>query len=275
MPSPPSSDCHIGPLPQALEISVQTITQLARGEDWRLTLAHQSSQHHLLWITRGQGRALLDGLRRGVGTHTALFVPAETLFALELGRQGSGLVVSFPQGGPHPLPQIPRLLRIADAQAQVELTGLIEAAQQEIRADRPLMEEALTARAALLSVWLRREILKDQHVPDRRNAAGRLSKKFAELLCQGPPGGVPVADYAGILDVTPTHLARAVKSATGKTAADLATERLVYIARDLLAGTDEPAQSISRHLGFKSAAYFTRFMQQHTGQPPSRLRGNR
>jgi AraC family transcriptional activator of pobA len=42
----------------------------------------------------------------------------------------------------------------------------------------------------------------------------------------------------------------------------------------LLEETKEPAQNIARFLGFGSAAYFTRFIQQHTGQTPSKLRGH-
>ena len=81
-----------------------------------------------------------------------------------------------------------------------------------------------------------------------------------------------MADYAETLDVTPTHLTRAVKSATGKTAADLVTERVLHEARVLLSETQQPARQIAAYLGFGSAAYFTRFIQQHTGLTPSKLR---
>jgi AraC family transcriptional activator of pobA len=47
---------------------------------------------------------------------------------------------------------------------------------------------------------------------------------------------------------------------------------VLHAARSLLLETDVTAQSIARFLGFGSAAYFTRFMQQHTGRSPSRLR---
>jgi len=81
-----------------------------------------------------------------------------------------------------------------------------------------------------------------------------------------------MAAYADELGVTSTHLTRAVKSATGKTAADLLTERVLHAGRSLLGETAQPAKDIARHLGFGSAAYFTRFIQHHTGLPPSKLR---
>ncbi|MDG1169379.1 MAG: AraC family transcriptional regulator [Sulfitobacter sp.] len=256
------------------DIHIRSLNQLAQGQDWRLLLAHDVPHHLLLWITRGQGRVLLDGMRRGIGAHNVLFVPAGSLFALDLGRQSIGQAVLIPAGTPLRLPEIPRHLRIRDVHVQSELTGLIEAAMRESQSTRALRGDALEAHAALLSVWLRRQIMQDEHVPERRNAAGRLSKRFCDLLSARYGSGDVMADYAAALDVTPTHLTRAVKAATGKTASDLLTERVVYEARRLLEETKEPAQNIARFLGFGSAAYFTRFIQQHTGQTPSKLRGH-
>jgi AraC family transcriptional activator of pobA len=255
------------------DIKVMTLPQLTGGQDWRLLLAQDRPHHLLIWITRGQGRALLDGQRRGVGTHNALWVPQGSLFALDLGRQGMAQAVIVPPGTPLRLPEMPRHLRIRDVAVQSELSGLIEAAAREQQKDRPLSQDAAEAHAALISVWLRRQIMLEEHVPPRRNAAARLSKLFCDQLPQRFRSGASMAEYAATLGVTATHLTRAVKAATGKTAADLLTERVLAEARKLLIETRQPAQDIARHLGFGSAAYFTRFMQQHTGQPPSKLRG--
>ena len=81
-----------------------------------------------------------------------------------------------------------------------------------------------------------------------------------------------MAAHAQALDVTPTHLTRVCRAETGKTAATLLTERQLHASRNLLAATDVAVQDIARHLGFGSAAYFTRFIQQHFGQTPSALR---
>lgn len=237
-----------------------------------MTLCHDMPSHLLIWITRGQGLLQLDGQRRGLGAHNAIFIPAQSLFSMELGRQGIGQAVLIPDGTPLRLPQVPRHLRIRDVQAQTELTGLIEAAQREQQASRPLSGDALEGHAALMSVWLRRQIMQDEHIPDRRSAGVRLSARFCKMVSERFATGAPMATYAEVLDVTPTHLTRAVKAATGKTAADILTERVVYEARDLLGTTEHSAQSIARHLGFGSAAYFTRFIQHHTGKSPSKLR---
>lgn len=256
-----------------VDIKVMTLPQLSQGQEWRLLLAQDRAYHLLVWVTRGQGRILLDGQRRGVGTHNAIWVPAGSLFALDLGRQGMAQTVIIPPGTPLRLPEMPRHLRIRDVAVQSELSTLIEAASREQSKARPLAQDALEAHTALISVWVRRQIMQDEHVPDRPNAAARLSKLFCDLVPHRFRSGAAMAEYAETLNVTPTHLTRAVKAATGKTAADLLTERILSEARSLLIETRQPAQAIARHLGFGSAAYFTRFIQNHTGQPPSKLRG--
>lgn len=254
------------------EITLRSLANLSQGQEWRLTLAHDRPYHILAWITRGQGRLLLDGQRRGFGAHNAVFIPAGALFALDLGRQSMGLSVTVPAGSPLRLPERPRHLRIRDVHVQSELSNLLDAAGREDQSKRPLREDAMEGHMALISVWLRRQIALDEHIPAPAKAAARLSARFCSEVSQRYTSGDAMAEYAATLGVTPTHLTRAVKAATGKTAADILTERVLYEARRLLGETRHPAKDIARHLGFGSAAYFTRFMQQHTGHTPSGLR---
>lgn len=253
-------------------LKILTLSQLSMGQDWRLSLAHDRPEHLMIWVTRGQGRVLMDGQRRGVGTHNAIIIPSCHLFSLELGRQAIGQVVVIPQETDLLLPAIPRLLRIRDSVAMNELTGLIEAANREQAGGRPLCAQSMDAFGALISVWIQRQLALEEHVPKRRNAAARLCGAYCAHINAHFAAPMTMSDHAATLGVTPTHLSRACKAATGKTAADLLTERVLYEARSLLIATNVPAQDIARHLGFGSAAYFTRFMQHHTKATPTALR---
>ncbi len=124
----------------------------------------------------------------------------------------------------------------------------------------------------LLSVWFRRTkaaLLPDDPEP---NAAERLVVAFTDLAERHFRSGRPMADYAEMLDVTPTHLSRVCRQCAGMTAADILSERVLHAARTELADTDTPVGEIARGLGFSSAAYFTRFIQHHTGLTPTALR---
>ena len=251
---------------------IMSIAQWTGAGTWRAELPHSAPHHALIWITRGQGRAMVEGVLRGLSVHTVLCVPAGTMFALELGKQGFGTACTIPVGGPVLMPDQPTLLRIRDVLAQAELTGILEAMQREQSGDRVFVDEAMTAHAALLTVWLRRAIIDHSEDPPDLSAAQRLTMAYAALVERDYTSGKPMADYARSLGVTPTHLTRACRSSAGMTASEMLTRRVVHAVRDLLENTDHPANRVAAMLGFKSAAYFSRFVLQHTGKTPTALR---
>jgi AraC family transcriptional activator of pobA len=250
---------------------IKTVAQWARGTDWRLTLQHSCPDHALIWITRGQGIAIIDGVRRGIGVHNALAIPAGTMFSLDLGKTGFGQVCLLPAGGPILMPDSAQHLRIREVTSQNELTAILEAMQREQSAHRPFMDEALNAQARMLTVWLRRAMIA-QGPQERPSSSDRMMQAYAALVARDYTSGRAMAVYARALGVTPTHLTRVCKQASGLTAADLLTERSLHAARDMLEAGDLPIGQIAASLGFGSAAYFSRFVLQHTGLTPSALR---
>lgn len=253
-------------------IRIGSIAQMARGAPWRLEQIHSHDHDILLWITRGQGRMILQGLRSGVGTHNAVFVPAGTLVALDMGKQGFGLAVHLPDTPDLGLPEEQQHLRIRDVQAQAEITGIVDAMQREQAAQRPFSDEAMRAHSMMLSVWLRRQMLEHEDDSPRIPAAHRLVQAFCAMVARDYTSPKLMGDYAAELGVTPTHLTRSCREASGLTAADILTQRSLYAARDLIETTDLPLQDIGQSLNFSSPAYFSRFVQHHTGQSPSTLR---
>jgi AraC family transcriptional regulator, transcriptional activator of pobA len=252
------------------ELSLVTLAQLAQPGAWQLSLAHDRAHHLLIWITRGQGVALLDGSRRGVGTHNALFIPARHLMAVDLGRQALGMALIIPGDASLNLPQLPQHLRIRNAGAQSELTLLLETLGREQNDQRPLYRSAMAALSEQVAIWLHRQLEGQDSVPE--SAARRLSRLWGARLVNQYAQPISMADHAVALGVTPTHLTRVSKSKTGRTAARLLSERQLHAAQQLLGTTNVPVLDIARHLGFGSAAYFTRFIKQHTGKTPTALR---
>ncbi|MBR9842212.1 MAG: helix-turn-helix transcriptional regulator [Rhodobacteraceae bacterium] len=266
-PAPPETPMP----PQVNAIQVHTLSQMTVGGSWQLEQLHQRDHHLFLWITRGQGRILLHGLRRGFGAHNAIFVPAGKLFAMEYARQVQGQVLLIPDDGRVILPDRTHQLRIQDGLAQAELTGLFDDMRRELGEARPLLPEAMTALASMVSIWLRRQMLHAGAQP-RTSAAERLVRRFSDLLAEDFRSGNSMASYAEALDITPTHLTRVCRQCAGLTAADMLNQMVQHEARILLTRSDLPVQDIADHLGFGSAAYFSRFSQQHFGASPTQLR---
>lgn len=251
---------------------IVTLTQWAGGANWALELQHSCQDHALVWQTRGQSRCVIEGVRRGLGVHTALAIPAGTPFSIELNKQNFGLVCLVPAGGPLLMPDQPTILRIREVQAQAELTGILDAMQREQNTARPFVDEALHAQAALLTVWVRRAMISIEQDQPKSLAAERLVRAYAALIERDHGTGQPMAEYARALGVTPTHLTRSCRQCAGQTASDLLTERSLHAARSQLERGALPISQIAAMLGFNSAGYFSRFVQHHTGLSPSALR---
>lgn len=253
------------------KIGLDSLGALTRGGAWRLNLPHVRPEHLLVWITRGQSRALLDGARRGVGVHNAIFLPAGTLFALDPGSQAYGQAVRVPPGVGRGLPDRMVHLRIRDTSAQFELTQFLEAMGREQSGGRKGVQAAMAAWLDLAAIWLARQ--DDATEPVREDAAARLMRAFARRLATGADARRSLAEHADALGVTPTHLTRTCRAQTGRTASALMAAHLLHEARRLLLDTALPAQEIARSLGFSSTPYFARFVQRHTGLSPTALRG--
>lgn len=249
-----------------------TLAQWTGPEPWRAALPHSDPHHVFLWMTRGQGRCLIGGRRRGLSVHTAIVLPAGALFALDPAAQSFALVCLLPPKSDLLMPDEPQLLRVREPRAQADLTTLLETMQREQNDARPFMDEAMHAHGALLTVWLRRAIIDTHDDTEQSTAAHRLVAAYAALVEREHRTGVSMQDLARRLGVTPTHLTRVCKTTAGLTASALLTGRVLHAARDLLQTTSLPANRIAADLGFRSAAYFSRFVLRHTGRSPSDLR---
>ena len=84
--------------------------------------------------------------------------------------------------------------------------------------------------------------------------------------------GWQVADYAGTLGVSATHLNRLLRKAKGMSVFDAVEARRMREARRLLAYTVLSVEAIGYRLGFRDPAHFSRRFSIATGTAPSRYR---
>ncbi|UYV39400.1 helix-turn-helix transcriptional regulator [Rhodobacteraceae bacterium D3-12] len=242
------------------------------GKDgWRLALQHSRTDHLLIRFIRAGGHTILNGTRHALSANAALFVPAGTLFSLSPGPQSMGQVLRIPPGADILVPTTPHLLRLPQVQEQAALTRLIDAMSAEEETNAAFHGAAARAHATLLAIWLRRTLL--EHAPSAAPRPDqRLAAAFAPLVAARYLANPTVAQLAQELGITATHLSRACKSASGLSAAQMLAECSLHAARTLLSDSDHPINHIASHLGFGSPAYFSRFIQRHTGHSPRDLR---
>jgi AraC family transcriptional activator of pobA len=75
-----------------------------------------------------------------------------------------------------------------------------------------------------------------------------------------------------LLNVTPNHLNKSVKSSTGKSATKWIEETILLEAKYLLFQTTLSVSEIAMQVGHEDHSYFSRFFKKHEGLTPVQYR---
>lgn len=249
---------------------VETLATHQRIEAWRSDAAQSLDHPILFWISRGQGRVMVDCKMRGIGPNTAVYIPPHTLFSYEMFAAPQGMVVSLPHDDNAGFPRRPALLKATSVQLQSEITGLIDALSRELSELRPGQRRAVMAYVMMIGVWLDRALTEQPQGELKKSE--QVLRKFSRIVSIGHRDGKSLGEFAADLHVTPTHLTRLTQNSVGKPASAILQERIIQAACEALLHTERPIQDIAKKLGFSSPAYFTRAFQAHTGKSPSAFR---
>jgi AraC-like DNA-binding protein len=204
-----------------------------------------------------------------------MFIPAETLFHLELSPGTIGWQVSIPDRLRIPLPTVPLLTPVLKPLNQRQLSNAFSMVQEEYMKTEALRGTALIYAVGLLAVLFNRiDTSKNRKDLETDTAKRRLMRRFVNRLNSRYATPDTVRDYAAELGVTPTHLTRVCRETAGKPATRIIREKTMREARHLLAETDSKINRIAADLGFASAAYFTRVFTETYGQSPKIFRKN-
>jgi len=232
-----------------------------------------AGNHHLIWITRGGGRAFIDSTQQGFGSNTAMLIPAETLFHLDLSHGSIGWQVSIPAKLRLPLPEKPLLAAVSKPLHHRQLSNAFSAVQEEFMTSQPLRGTALIYSVGLLAVLYNRiDTSKNRKELEIDTAKRRLMRRFMSRLNDRYATHDTVRDYAENLGVTTTHLTRVCRETAGKPATLFIREKTMEEAKFLLKETNQKIGLIARDLGFKNPAYFTRVFSESVGQSPKVFR---
>jgi AraC family transcriptional activator of pobA len=141
-------------------------------------------------------------------------------------------------------------------------------------ADRPggWHDSAMRAHIALLQVALLRA-RSLVSTPERRAARARLhANAYRALVDQKFRETRRLADYAGALAISQTHLNRICRQELGVSALTVIERRIALEARRQLLFSSLSIKQIGAGLGYEDPAYFTRMLKRVLGAPPAALR---
>ncbi|MBL4806329.1 MAG: helix-turn-helix domain-containing protein [Rhodobacteraceae bacterium] len=233
----------------------------------------RASDHHLVWITRGGGRAFIDGTQQGFGSNTAMFIPAQTLFILDLSPGTIGWQISVPSALRFPLPDLPFLTNVQKPLSQALLSKSFGVIHEEFNSKQPMRGTALIYATGMLAVQFQRlDTSNNRKELQKDTAKRRLMRRFITQLDKRYFTTDTVKDYAKNLGVTTTHLTRVCRETAGKPATRLIQEKSMEEAKFLLQETNQKIGEIASELGYATPAYFTRVFSDRIGFSPKNYR---
>jgi AraC family transcriptional activator of pobA len=240
-------------------------------------------------FSRGQNQIFLlksgSGILRLGGRDISLLGPL--LVWVPLGEAGSSIFDAGTEGGALAIPDdilgpampsgavfarvreaIARPIlgaRLSPADVQRYLAN-VSSIEQELQADLPGAQEAVRHHLALLllAVWRHSEPAAQQSQPSPR----AIVRSFLHLVELHAREHWTIPRYAATLGITTDRLNTAVRRATGRTPAAVIHSRILSQAAMLLEGTTMQVAEIAEALGFKDAAYFSRFFKREAGVSP-------
>ncbi|PZU19159.1 MAG: hypothetical protein DI589_22235 [Shinella sp.] len=150
---------------------------------------------------------------------------------------------------------------VSSAIAKMRQDAAIEAAPKDLHA---------LLRYQLCALLMRLTILQDQRagLTEAHSPAVQRFARFRKLVEQNHAVWHQISAYAAALGCTEKSLTRAALEATGQSAKDVITARIVLEAKRLLVHTDSPIYLIAQGLGFEEATNFAKFFKRETNSTP-------
>jgi len=103
-------------------------------------------------------------------------------------------------------------------------------------------------------------------------AAFRITQQYKNMLSEQFGNFTKVANYAAELSVSPNHLNKCAKEATGKSAHELLVDMRILQAKVLLKQSNLPVKEIAYKIGGFESSDFAKFFKKKTLQSPSEYR---
>lgn len=257
-------------------VHCETIAARSVRHDWEFVPHRHARLHQVLMIGRGGGRATFDGEALTLSNSHIANVPAGTVHGFTFTPGTEGWVVTIPvevldEGLAEAEGLRPLLARPAVVDATEEIGATITAIFTAYDARAFARAHELRARIALLAGLVARAIASQTPGRDAPVESG-LQRRFEALVDAHYSEHLKVAAYAARLGVSPTHLSRVMRAATGRPATAAIQERIIREARRHLAYSNLSVSQIAYGLGYEDPAHFSRVFRRTTGLSPTEFR---
>ena len=263
-------------------LHVEALALRSRMHDWGIRPHRHADLHQLMWITKGGGRALLDGREVDLPCHGLIAIPPGAVHGFQWEADSEGFVLMVDQTALTGLvPPEDRLLF-----ENIQLLAPPPALRPEFNTVFSMLSEGFRrlsrGRAAAMAAGVLSVV---SLIARSAEAAGQetsalspdayLVAQFRRAVEISFREHLAVDGYCSTLGITSTRLTRACRAAAGRSPLAIIHERQILEAKRLLTYTAMTVSETAYALGFADPAYFSRFFQRLVGLSPVRFKAGR
>ena len=257
-------------------VHCEAIATRSVRHDWEFVPHRHARLHQILMIAHGGGRGTFDGTSWSLSNGNVANLPAGCIHGFSFTPGTEGWVVTIPaevldEGLAEGEGLRPLLARPLVVDGTEEILATIQAIFTAFDGRAFARAHELRARVALLAGLVARAISIAAPAGDAPTETG-LQRRFETLVDAHYARHLPVSAYAARLGVTPTHLTRVMRAATGRPATAVVQERIIREARRNLAYSNLAISQIAYRLGYEDPAHFSRVFRRATGLSPTDFR---
>jgi len=256
-------------------VHCETIAARSIPNGWEFRPHRHARLHQVLLVAEGGGNGTFDGVTAPLRPGHLANVPTGCVhaYAFRPGTEGwvvtvaSELLDEWLADGEGLRPHLARPVVV---ETDDEITDAVRGIFASYETRDFARAHVLRARVALLAGLVARAIAATG--PAAAAPGSPLQRRFEALVEAHYTEHLAVADYARRLAVTPTHLSRVMRAATGRPASATITDRLIREARRNLAYSNLSISEIAYALGYHDPAHFSRVFSRATGLSPRAFR---
>ena len=257
-------------------VHCEHISARAPAHGWQISPHRHAQMVQIFIVESGHIAATVDGQSAAVTGGEFLFIPADKVHSFSFQPSTEGIVISVPLNvvntlGPTSNDLLAALSATCVCPSGVDLEQLAHLLSENRLGHSPFRaQRAVGLVHAILGLIAERMMVGAKTSQTTRD--DRITR-FNQLIATHISDGWGAARYAEALAVTPGHLSRICRAATGKGAAAFLERAIMEEACRLLAFTQLPIAEIGYQVGFTDPSYFSKRFSKFAQVSPSQYRG--